>query len=352
MQQKIVIRKVLVLVAWLLVGSGLTVLLVAANNKEQGHVCKEVRINIKGDGEQFFIDKTDINLLLNAAAGGPLEGTPLDQMDLSKLELQLERGVWIRDAELYIDSKDVLHVSAAEREPIARVFTTAGASFYIDSSGKQLPLLEKETARVLVISNFPGARKWNKKDSAMAKDVKLIAQAINASEFWKRQIAQVDITPSGAYEAIPVVGNHLIRLGTAENIDNKLSHLFLFYKQVLSKTGFDKYDIVDVQYKGQVLGVHKDGVASEIDSVQLAKNIEELLERSRQQMINDSLVQAQQNIWKVDTTAKPYVPVVIDTVRPSNPIPTKTANPNPAKSQKVKPVVPKAKPKAVMQKQR
>ncbi|MCW3075323.1 MAG: hypothetical protein JWP69_2392 [Flaviaesturariibacter sp.] len=352
MQKKKIIQKILVLAAWLLVGSGMIVLLVAANRKEQGHVCKEVRIVIKGDGEQFFVDKTDILHLLNEAAQDSLTGMPLDQLQLSKLEHKLEKGVWIRDAELYIDSKDILHVLVTEREPIARVFTRSGASFYIDSSGKQMPLLEKESARVLVISNFTGARKWNKSDSAMAKDIKLIAQTVNASEFWKRQIAQVDITPAGTYEAIPVVGNHLIRLGTAENIEKKLARLFLFYKQVLSKTGFDKYDIVDVQYAGQVLGVHKDGAATAIDSVQLAKNIEELLERSRQQMINDSLVQAQQNIWKVDTTAKPYVPVVIDTVRPSNPILTKTANPIPTKSQKAKPVVPKAKPKAVMHRQR
>jgi hypothetical protein len=46
------------------VASGLTTLLIAANRKEQNHLCKDVRITIKGVGENFYIDKGDIITIL------------------------------------------------------------------------------------------------------------------------------------------------------------------------------------------------------------------------------------------------------------------------------------------------
>ena len=75
---------------------------------------------------------------------------------------------------------------------------------------------------------------------------------------------------------IPVVGNHLVKLGNGENIDEKFQRLMVFYKQVLSKTGFDKYKVIDVQYKGQVVASKYAGNAK-VDSVQLRKNVEKLL---------------------------------------------------------------------------
>jgi cell division protein FtsQ len=343
------IRRIIVMAAWVLVGCGLTTLLVAANRKSGGHACREVRVHISGEGEKFFIDKNDIMLLLKDAASGPLVDRPLETIELSRLERSLEQGVWIRDAELYMDSRDVLHVQVTEREPIARVFTRSGASFYIDSAGKQMPLLEKESARVLVVTNFTDAKKYNAADSALAAGVKVIALAVASTPFWKEQIAQLDIMPNGTFEAMPLVGAHVIRLGTAENIDAKLARLRLFYRQVLAKTGFDKYDVVDVQYEGQVVGVQKGAAASTIDSVQLARNIGELLARSRQQMINDSLAQVQLTI-PADTTKKP-VTAPADTTHRSNPTPPKDTNPRPVKNQPV-PVAPKPKPKAVMPRHR
>jgi cell division protein FtsQ len=293
MNRKRIIRKVLTALFWLLAGTGMVTLLVAANRRDAGHVIREVRINIKGDGEQFFIDKSDILLQLTVAAKTTLVGQSLNGLNLARLERSLERGVWIRDAELWIDGRDVLHVQVTEREPVARIFTTAGASFYIDSSGQRMPLLEKESARVLVVSNYPGAVHFNHQDSSRAADVKAIANHIAADEFWKEQIAQVDITPSGVYEAVPVVGNHVIRLGDAGHLDEKLARLMTFYKKVLAQTGFDKYAIVDVQYDGQVVGI-RHGTVSAIDSLQLQKNIEDLLARSQAQLLHDSLTAVEQ----------------------------------------------------------
>lgn len=268
-------------------------LLAAANHEREEHICKRILVSVKGDGEKMFIEKTDVMQQLKTTAQGSLINKPLKDIDLAKLERALEKHSWIRDAELYFDSKDALHVTVAEREPIARVFTTTGTSFYIDSAGKRMPLLNGVSVRVPLITNFYAAKKMNGKDSLVLNSIKAIAKYINGHSFWSAQIAQIDITTWGTFELIPVIGNHIIRIGSVEDLEEKLDRLFFFYKKVLSKTGFDKYAVVDVQYKGQVVG-QKNRFASDIDSLQLQKNIQALIEKSRQLVLQDSLAIVQE----------------------------------------------------------
>ncbi|HVG40336.1 MAG TPA: hypothetical protein VM888_01900 [Chitinophagaceae bacterium] len=266
------------------------VLLAAANRKQQQHNCRQVSVNIKGD--KFYIDKADILKAVQAGVKGSLINRPITDFNLSLLEKNLESQSWINDAEIYFDSKDVLHVIVSEREPIARVFTTSGTTFYMDSAGKRLPLLKKVSARVPVVTNFIAAKKLRAGDSVLLKDVTKLVQFISADDFWKAQIAQIDITPSHTFELLPVVGNHIIKLGSTDDLEEKMQRLFIFYKQVLSKTGFDKYAVLDVQFKGQVVASQKNN-ASGIDSVQLVKNIQDLMTKTKQRFYNDSIAVVQ-----------------------------------------------------------
>src|SRR5258708_36883538 len=104
-------------------------------------------------------------------------------------------------------------------------------------------------------------------DSLVVEDIKHIAQYIQKDSFWVAQVAQVDITPQHTYEMIPVLGNQVIRLGNAENLDGKFKRLFTFYKKVWSKAGFERYEAIDVQYEGQVVGVRRGEIVPGADSV-------------------------------------------------------------------------------------
>ena len=93
------------------------------------------------------------------------------------------------------------------------------------------------------------------------------------------QVAQIDINEYKKFEMVPVVGNHLVRLGNGENMEAKFRRLMVFYQQVLRKVGFEKYKLIDVQYKGQVVASRFIG-DPKVDSVQLRKNVERLLRLS------------------------------------------------------------------------
>lgn len=340
------------LAAWLLVTCGIATLLLAANRKEEAHNCKSIAVTIKGVSEKFYIDKGDILRQVKAAAKGNIINKPVGEIDLAMLEKTLEKGLWIRDAELYFDSRDALHIFISEREPIARVYTTAGNTFYIDSAGQRMPLLADVSVRVPVVTNFIPAKKLNAADSVLLKEVTTVARYITSHPFWNAQIAQIDITPEKTFELVPVVGNHIVRIGNAENLDEKFNRLYIFYKQVMAKAGFDKYEVVDVQFKDQV--VASNDKINPIDSLQLQKNIKELIERTRMQLVADSLATERAALAAAieDSIAAIPKPIPTTTAAPtvvSNPV--KTATSKPVK----KPIVTnvkkvKAKPKAVMPK--
>ncbi len=258
---------------------------------------------------------------------GSLLQRAITTINLAKLENGLKTNPWIKNAELYFDSKDALHVFVEEREPIARVFTIAGNSFYMDSSGAKMPLLDKMSIRVPVITGFTSARKFNAADSALLQQAKQVLQFIYNNEFWNAQVGQIDITTERKFELIPVIGDHIIKLGDGENVEEKLNRLFVFYKQVMSKIGFNKYAVLDVEYNGQIVAIKKEP-ASPVDSIQLKKNIEELMNRASMQNIDEDMLPDQTlTTTKIDSTvsitAAQTIPIAIGTVF------TKT-NPNPA----------------------
>ena len=315
----------LIITAWMAVGSGLLTLLVAANRKEQNHLCKDVRITIKGIGDVFYIDKGDVVTILKNGSDKKLIGQPLNTMNLARMERLLEKSSWIDHAEIYFDSQDVLHITATERQPVARIFTVSGTSFYIDSAAVRMPLLQKLSIRVPVVTNFPSIKKMDANDSALLKDVKQLAQFIIKDPLWNAQVAQIDIVNGKNFELIPTIGNHIIKIGTAENIDEKFRRLYVFYKNVLSKTGFDHYSIVDVQYKDQVVATQR-GTISKVDSIQLQKNIQALMKKAKE-------AQDAQQPMDIDSTKQPikiFQNTEIDTAQAKEviekPIPLKPSN--------------------------
>lgn len=298
MKRTRIIRRALLAAAGVGLCTALVLLLGAASRQQKDHRCSKVLIDVQGADDHLYIDRNDVLRRLANAAGGPLINRSVTQINLSRLEDALQEHKWVAGAELFFDNNDVLHVRMRQRAPVARVFTTTGTSFYIDSSAARMPLMPGTLLRLPTVTGFTTAKRLMAEDSAVLKDIIHIIQYTSAHPFWSAQIGGLHIRARGDYEASPVVGNHAILLGSAEGLEKKLARLFLFYKQVLAKTGFDKYDAVNVQFDGQVIGVK--GTVNPVDSAQLARNIAELINITKKRAYEDSLQQVQ---FTADTTA-------------------------------------------------
>lgn len=280
MNTKRIVQKIVFVALTLAACSGLVVLLVAAIGKKNHENCKDYVITINGAEHNLFIDQSDIRKLLATARNGKIKGGRISDFNLRKLEQAIHGNAWVQQANLYFDNRDVLHISVTEKEPVARIFTTGGKSFYIDSSLAQMPLSDEMSARVPVFTNFPDKRFLSEKDSTLLTDVKKTALFILNDPFWMSQTEQIDITKDRQFEMVPTIGNHIVKLGSGDDIDKKFHRLFIFYQDVMSKAGFNRYNFVDVRFDGQVIATKEK--ISKVDSVQLRKNIEKLLTEAKE----------------------------------------------------------------------
>jgi cell division protein FtsQ len=177
------------------------------------------------------------------------------------MEKLLETNIWVRDARVYFDNKDVLHVKLTQRQPMARVFTSGGRSFYLDESGQILHLVDQLKLSLPVFTGFPERKQLSSSDSLLVKDMISLASFLQEESFWDAQIGQVNLVSSGPkdweFELVPLIGSHLIRLGNAESMEQKFNRLYQFYRQVIPKAGWEKYKVVDIRFAGQVVAEKK-----------------------------------------------------------------------------------------------
>ena len=280
MNPKKTIRKILFITLWVILGGGMLTLLIAAIGRQKKNACRDYVITIKGvEKEGLFLTKQDVADAVKSETNGKIKGRPKADFNLLKIENRLKKNDWVKNAEVYFDNKDLLHIRVIQREPVARVFTTGGRSFYLDEEDHMLKLSEKKTVRVPVFTGFPDKKIKTARDSALLQDVRKTAMLIQLHSFWSSMVAQVDLVPAGTenweFDMVPVIGNHLVKLGNGEDMASKLNRLLVFYQQVLSRTGFDKYETVDVRFAGQVIGRKPE--KSRQDSIQRVKKTELLI---------------------------------------------------------------------------
>ncbi len=183
--------QILAQVFWLLIATGTVTLLVAAITKKRNDKCSGIHIHISGVKSHYFIDQEDVINSLQSKNKGNIEHCALRDIDLAAMEKILQKNKWIQKAELFFDNNNILQVKIAEREPVARIFTTSGASFYIDSSILRLPLSEKFSPRLPVFTSFPtDVKVLTRKDSGLLEQIRDIGEIINGDAFWMAQIEQ------------------------------------------------------------------------------------------------------------------------------------------------------------------
>lgn len=260
MANKKTIRKVGIIMLWALIAGGMiSVLMLAMNDEKEAACCGvDIYINSKKASGTFFNEK-DVKTLLNKIEGGAIKGTLKKNIDLAILEQGIRKNKWVSDVKIFFDGNDYLNVNILEKTPVARVFTNQGTSFYIDMAGLSIPLSSQAQEGLPVFTGFPHSKPYGRGDSLLLQDVVYVAQIIKNDSFWTAQAAQIDMVPACAqgcweFEMVPTVGNHIVKLGNVANMENKLNRLFVFYKKVMAKAGFDVYQTVDVRFANQVLG--------------------------------------------------------------------------------------------------
>ena len=125
-------------------------------------------------------------------------------------------------------------------------------------------------------------------DSALLKDILTVSMAIQKDRFTMAMIDQVDITPQRNFEMVPKIGNSIIVFGDATDVEEKFYKLQLFYKDVMVKAGWNRYNEINVQYKGQVVAKRKGAENKSSDSLRTVQLMQAMAENT-ERLSNDSM---------------------------------------------------------------
>ena len=250
-------QTILVRVLWSIAGAALIVLFVVAWKAKEEKKCISIQIELVGENTAaLFMDEKEILQIIHEQ--GVKEGLPIGAVNLNTLEKYLQTIRWVKNVELFLDNTQSLQVRIEQRIPIARIFTASGNSFYIDKEGLQLPLKQLTVLRLPVFTNFPSDQeKLSKPDSLLLNDVLRFTQAVATDSFFMAQTAQVNIATNGDFELVPSVGDHLVLIGSVENIEDKLNRLYTFYKKVWVQSGLNAYQVIDCRFDNQIVALKK-----------------------------------------------------------------------------------------------
>lgn len=264
----------------------MTLLLMAAIGQRNKERFRSYTIEIQGSYGGSFLTHDSVASLLQSHTAG-VRGELLSLFNMQQVESKLQLHPWVRRAQLYFDNQDILHVRIIEKLPVARVFTISGASSYLDDYGQSMPLSDSRTLKLPVFTGIPDSLDATKGDSVLLLQMRNMAQVIVKDSFWSAQVAQLDRTADQNWEMIPLVGDQVVRLGQAQDFAEQLRKLFIFYQQVLTKTGFNRYRTIDLRFQNQVVAGY--GAAARVDSIQLRKSVQQLLQLSRQAETDTSI---------------------------------------------------------------
>src|SRR4051812_24089903 len=234
---------------------GLSFLIAFSERKQAGVVCKDIVVELENISDNHFLDEDDI-LRLVENSGVSVKGTSIERIDLRAIEKKLKYDKHIKEAELYGDLKGNLIVTVELRRPIARIVQEDGPDAYISEEGIVMGVSEKFSSRVMIISGRfvkPLLEAGDVKKVEGGQRLLDMIHFINENNFWRAQVAQLDINSAGDIIMYPQVTGQLVEFGTSENFEEKFRKLMVFYKDILPQKGWTRYERVNLKYEGQVI---------------------------------------------------------------------------------------------------
>jgi len=210
-------------------------------------------IRIKGQQGNYFITEKDVkNIVLRICKA---ERDSMNELSTDKIEKALRQHKFVRDAQVALNLNGTLIISIEQDQPVARLISPKGRNGYISANYTILPLSYSYTARVLVFTGSGTDSLFSESflKSTKAKSIRQMIEYINQDKFWKKQIAQIDIDHKLNMTFFTLVGVQRIDFGTAEGYRAKLQKVRLFYDEVLPNVGWNKYTVVNVRYKNQII---------------------------------------------------------------------------------------------------
>jgi cell division protein FtsQ len=228
--------------------------------------CGGIVIDISDSSDYHFVTKRQ---LLNLAYGnsGRIVGKPVKDVSVSGIENRIKVLRELKKAEVYMAIDGTVHIYVEQRNPVMRVMPGDGGDYFVDEDGfvvrrrnlynPRLHIVEGNVNISSAMLNGVSVLDTSIKKSIL-KDIYRLVNYINDDKFWSAQIDQIYVDGNDEIDLIPRIGNQLVHLGSADNYEGKLRNLEAFYDKVLPEVGWNKYSLINLEFKDQIVCKKRD----------------------------------------------------------------------------------------------
>ncbi len=223
--------------------------------------CRGMEITIDDSSRYHFVTKKDIQNTI-ISNNGSIIGKPVKEIRVAEIENTMGRYRELKTAEVYMSIDGILHIYADQRTPIMRVMANNGGDYFVDTEGVVVRRRNLYTPRLHIVGGninisqamLEGVSVLDTSiRNSILKDIYHLVNYINNNSFWSAQIDQIFVDGHDEIDLIPRVGSHTVHLGSAENFEGKLNNLEVFYEKVLPEMGWNKYSIINLAFRDQIV---------------------------------------------------------------------------------------------------
>ena len=230
-------------------------------------LCRNLKVEITDSSKAGFVSAEMVRRWLNNHSITVI-GQPMKSINTLAIQQSLLSHTYVSSAAVYKTISGDVCVELSQRRPMLRFMTNSGRSSYLTNDGWLVPTQLQYSVDVPIVTGdlklpsdgecvLPRDKKNIEKKSN--KNYEFLHKLINFVGFLesdsdlRKMFVQINVTADNELELIPRVGNHVVLLGTIDGYRAKLDKLSRFYTDGLAFDGWNRYKVINLKYKNQVI---------------------------------------------------------------------------------------------------
>ena len=196
-------------------------------------------------GEQTIVDSILSHL-------PHLFATRVSDVDRNQVAAAAMSVPFIEEASASVSVSGKMVIKAKQRRPIARLFYGTH-EYYIDNTGAIFPTSTMSDCDILVLGgNFTERLRTDSLNSQLS-DLLTVAKFLDGNNNYAMLVDQLYSEKDGDIMMVSKLGENIIELGSPDNLEEKFSNLWTFYRQGMPRAGWNTYSKLSLKYNGQVV---------------------------------------------------------------------------------------------------
>lgn len=229
----------------------LAVLVVVANVSRSRSTVRGIEVNIRyGRTPQLVDDQTVRDTILANMKG--LLSSSVASVDRQAVVQAAAKVPYLKEVSATVSVSGKVVVIAKQRRPITRLYY-GSRELYIDSEGRLMPTSDLGNCNVLVAGGDFTEPLRRDSLNAQVRALLEVTNFLDNESKYGDLIDQIYVERDGDIMMVPKLGNHVVELGTTDDLDSKFETLLAFYRKGMPRAGWDTYSRVSLKYKNQVV---------------------------------------------------------------------------------------------------